>query len=180
MVLNLTSEAYQNYKDRLFSLTFSERFWTVHYVLTKLEKKQWATKEDPLKNKPDIRIGVGTIEKHVTVPQNYLRIVQHIAQEFSYDSLTSPLACQDLTKATLRAHAALNRRSEVCIDDLVVVMQTQPFLKNPFSPYEGQIVRLSAKGLSTGEICKALHKGNYKGQVQKTIMKAKLRGILDE
>jgi hypothetical protein len=41
MIVNITSEAYQSYKDRLFGLTFSERFLTVHYVLTEAEKEEW-------------------------------------------------------------------------------------------------------------------------------------------
>jgi hypothetical protein len=49
MVLNITSEAFQNYKDRLFGLTFSERFLIVHYVLTKLEKEEWVAKEEEMK-----------------------------------------------------------------------------------------------------------------------------------
>jgi DNA-binding NarL/FixJ family response regulator len=126
------------------------------------------------------KITVEDIETHVTIPSDYLRIIQHLAQEFSYDSMTSPVACQDLIKAALRAHAALNQRSEVCVDDLVVVVRIRPFLRNPFSPHEGQIVRLRAEGLSVDEICRALHKGNYRGYVQRTIDKAKLRGILDE
>jgi hypothetical protein len=124
------------------------------------------------------KITVDDIEVDVIIPLGYLRIIQHLAQEFSYDSLTSPVACQDLIKAVLRAHAALNKRSEVCSDDLVVVMLIQPFLRNPFSPFEGQIVRLRAKGLSIEEICRSLHKGNYAQQVQRVIKKAELRGIL--
>lgn len=49
MVVNITSEAYQNYKDRLFGLTFSERFLTFHYVLTKLEKEEWVAKEEEMR-----------------------------------------------------------------------------------------------------------------------------------
>jgi hypothetical protein len=49
MVVNITSEAYQNYKDRLFGLAFSERFLTVHYVLTKQEKEAWVAKEEELR-----------------------------------------------------------------------------------------------------------------------------------
>jgi hypothetical protein len=39
MILNITSESYQNEKNRLFGLTFSERFLTVHTVLTEAEKR---------------------------------------------------------------------------------------------------------------------------------------------
>lgn len=124
------------------------------------------------------KITVDDIEVDVEIPREYLRIIQHLANEFSYDSLTSPMACQDLIKALLRAHAALNKRSEVCVDDLVVLMRIRPFLRNPFSPFEGQIVRLRAKGLSIKEICKAIGKGNYEQQVQRVIKKAELRGIL--
>jgi hypothetical protein len=48
MIMNITSEAYENYKDRLFGLTFSERFLTVHYVMTKQEKDAWVEQEERL------------------------------------------------------------------------------------------------------------------------------------
>jgi hypothetical protein len=48
MILNMTSEAYLNYKDRLFGLTFSERFLTVHYAMTKTEKEAWATRKEAM------------------------------------------------------------------------------------------------------------------------------------
>ena len=48
-IWNITSEAYQNYKDRLFALTFSQRFLTVHYVLTAKERKAWVEKEEAAK-----------------------------------------------------------------------------------------------------------------------------------
>lgn len=124
------------------------------------------------------KITVDDIEVDVEIPPGYLRIIQHLAQEFSYDSVTSPMACQDLIKAVLRAHAALNKRSEVCIDDLVVVMRVRPFLRNPFAPFEGRIVRLRAQGLSIRGICKEIGKPNYGQQVQRVIRKAELRGIL--
>lgn len=179
MVLNITSEAYQNYKDRLFGLTFSERFLTIHYVLTQLEKEEWVAKEEEIqKINSSHKITVDDIEVNVEIPTGYLRNIQHLAKGFSYDSLTSSMACQDLIKALLRAHAAFNHRGEVCFDDLVVVLRARNFLRNPFSPFEGQIVRLRAKGQSINEICCAIGKGNYEQQVQRVIRKAELRGIL--
>jgi hypothetical protein len=179
MVLNITSEAFQNNKDRLFGSTFSERLLTVHYVMTKKEKEEWVQKEETAKN---IQFGkvitVNDIATKVEIPPDYLMFIKHLAMEFSYDSLNSPISCQDLIKAIMRAHAALNKRSQVCVDDLVLITRIQPYLTNPFSPYDGKIVRLRAQGLSIDEICKAIGKGNYRQHVQRVIEKAKLRGIL--
>src|SRR3972149_4835097 len=38
-IWNITSEAYENYKNRMFGSTLSERFLTVHYVPTKEEEE---------------------------------------------------------------------------------------------------------------------------------------------
>ncbi len=46
MVINMTSEVYQNYKDRLLGLTYSERLLTVHKVLSKQEKEAWVKQEE--------------------------------------------------------------------------------------------------------------------------------------
>jgi hypothetical protein len=124
------------------------------------------------------KITINDIETNVSIPHEYNLIVQHLTQEFSYDSLNSPVSCKDLIKATLRAHAALNKRNTVCIDDLVFVKRIQPFLTNVFSPYEGRIVRLRAQRLSLRQICQEIGKGNYQQQVQRVITKAELRGIL--
>jgi hypothetical protein len=48
MIMNITSEAYENYKDRMFGLTFSERFLTVHYAMTNEEKITWVQKQEML------------------------------------------------------------------------------------------------------------------------------------
>jgi hypothetical protein len=175
----MTSESDMNYKDRLFGLTFSERFLKVHHAFTPEDKAEWVTRVEDSKN---TRFGkiitVDDIVTKVEIPPEYFRIMPHLAQEFSYDTLTSPVACQDLIKATLRAHAALNKRNRVCVDDLVFVKKIQPYLVNPFSPHEGQIVRLRVQGLSIGQICKEIGKGNYQQHVQRVIRKAELRGIL--
>ena len=118
------------------------------------------------------------IETNVKISQEYRIFIDHLAKEFSYDSLNSSIGCKDLIEATMRAHAALNKRRQVCVDDLVFVKRIQPYLTNPFSPHGGKIVRLRAKGLSIDEICKAIHKSNYRQQVQRVIKKAELRGIL--
>jgi hypothetical protein len=181
MILNITSQAYENYKDRLFGLTFSERFLTVHHVPTKREWEAWVRQEEAAKKIHfDGMIRVEDVVSRVEIPSTHLRIVKHLAQEYSYNSLNSPVACQDLIKGTLRAHASLNRRTEVCEDDVIFVAEVRPYLRNPFSPYEGMIVKLSAQGLGTGEICRTIRKPDtYKQQVLRVIRKAELRGILD-
>lgn len=179
MVLNITSESFQNNKDRLFGSTFSERLLTVHYVMTQKEKEEWVEKEEEIRRIHfDSIITVNDIETQVEIPPEYFSIIKYQAKKYSYETLNSPVSCQDLIKAMMRAHAALNKRSSVCLDDLILVTMIQPYLKNPFSPHDGEIVRLRAQGLSLEEICKEIGKGNYKGHVQKVVKKAELRGIL--
>jgi hypothetical protein len=176
---NITSESFMNNKDRLFGLTLSERFLTVYHVFTQQDKDEWVVRMATSKNMHfGEAITVDDIATKVEIGSEYLRVVQHLAKEFSYDSLTSPIASQDLIMATLRAHSALNKRNRVCVDDLVFVKRIQPYITNPYSPYDGKIVMLRAQGLSIKEICKAIGKGNYEQQVQRVIKKAELRGIL--
>jgi hypothetical protein len=59
-------------------------------------------------------IRVDNISKRVKISSAYIALVRHVALGFSYASLTSPIASQDLIKATLRAHASLNKRDKVC------------------------------------------------------------------
>lgn len=44
LVMNITSESYKNYKDRLLGLTFTERLLTIHHVLSEQEKRAWVFK----------------------------------------------------------------------------------------------------------------------------------------
>lgn len=179
MSMNITSEAFQHNKDTLFGLTFSERFLTVHHAFTQQEKDDWNVRVEAARNMHYEKvITTEDIETKVEMPSEYSMFIEHLSKEFSADSLNSPVSCQDLIKATMHAHAALNKRNQVCVDDLVFVTRIRPYLKNPFSPYDGRIVRLRAKGSSIDEICKAIHKGNYGQQVQRVIKKAELRGIL--
>ena len=127
----------------------------------------------------DEKIGIEDISKCVEIPSKYFSLIRHFAKDFSYASLSSPVSSQDLIKATLRAHASLNTRDEVCMDDLRFVLMLRPYLTNPFSPYEGKIVRLRAQGLSFGKIEKELGKVNYIQQIQRVVKKAELRGVLD-
>ena len=180
VIMNITSEAFQNYKDRLFNLTFSERFLTVHHVLTKKEKEEWIIREEDAKKIEYGKIiNVKDIALKVEIPRKYLLIVKHLAKEFSYLSLNSQVGCQDIIKAVLRAHASLNKRSQVCMDDVRFVLRIKPYLVNPFSPFEGLIVKYRAKGLSISQIEQKIGKSNYRQQIQRVIKKAELRGILE-
>jgi hypothetical protein len=125
----------------------------VHYVPTRLEKEAWVAKEEKVRNMHfDGKITVDDIAKNVEIPSKFLSLIKHIAQEFAYASLISPTGMQDIIKGILRAHAALNKRSQVCRDDFRFVFAIRPYLTNPFSPYEGLIVKYRAQGLSYREI----------------------------
>ncbi len=183
MVINITSESFLHNKDTLFGSTFIERFLPVHHAFTKLEKEAWILNEANREIKWHKKITLADIETKLRIPSEYFPFIEHLSKEYSYDSLKSPISCKDLIIATLNAHAALNKRNEVCIDDFVLIKRIQPYLVNPFSPYEGKIVRLRAQGLSMNEIGKAIHKGNYIQQIQRVIKKAELSsniGILSK
>jgi len=179
LVMNITSEAYQNYKDRLFGLTFSERFLTIHHVLTEPEKDEWVEKEERTKGMRFRRvITEDDIETEVEIPRKYYDIIKYLAEDFSYLSLRTFIGCQDLIKGTLKAHASLNQRNCICQDDIDFLRMIKDYLINPFSPYEGKIIRLRAHGFSYRDICKVIGKPNYLQQVQRVCQKAELRGVL--
>jgi hypothetical protein len=179
VIMNMTSESYRNYKERLFATTFSERFLTLHHTLTEMEQLEWVEKEErSRKMHLQGKITEDDIETEVEIPKKYLFHIRYLAQEYSYLSLRTFIGCQDIIKATLRAHASLNKRKLVCHDDIKFVHMLRDYLIDPFSPHEGRIVKLRSQGYSISDICKILDKPNYRYQVQTVIRKATLRGIL--
>ena len=127
------------------------------------------------------KISIDDIETNIKpIPKCYLKWIRIKAKKFSYLSLRTYVGCQDIIKAIVRAHAALNQRSEVSIDDIAFVSMVQPYLIDPYSPYDGLIVELWAENnLSSRQICEAIGKSkNYHTHVERIIEKAKLRGIL--
>ena len=179
-ILNLTSESFKNYEDRMLGLTFLERALTVHYILSKQETEIWVEKEQITKHmKFKSTITIDDIETDIQeIPSHYLELIKIQAREFSYLSMRSFVGSQDIIKAIVRAHAALNKRKQLCTDDFYIVTLIKPYLINPFSPYEGQIVKLRAQGLSYREIQEKIGKKNYVHQIQRVVKKAQIRGIL--
>jgi hypothetical protein len=112
------------------------------------------------------------------IPSRYLELIKIEARKLSYLTMRSFVSCEDIIKAIMRAHAALNKRNYVCEDDLYIVTLIEPYLINPFSRYEGQIVKLRAQGLSYREIQEKIGKKNYLRQIQRVVKKAQIRGIL--
>jgi len=179
MVMNMTSEAFQNYKDRLFGLTFAERFFTAHHALSEQEKHEWIDREErSAKTQFGEKITQDDIETDVRIPKKYYQTIRYLAQDFSYMSLKTFIGCRDIIKATLKAHASLNHRDEVCRDDLEFIRMIKDYLVNPFSPYEGKVDKYRAEGFSIRDICKKIDRPNYIKQVQRVVQKAELRGIL--
>lgn len=180
LVMNMTSGAYRNYKDRLLGLTFLERVLTLHHVLSKPEMDAWVEKQEKTRKmrfKPTITID--DIETDIEkIPRHYLKLIKIQARELSLLSLRSFIGCQDLIKGAVRAHASLNNRKGFCTDDFALISMMKGYLVNPFSPYEGQIVKYSAQGLSYRDICNKIGKPNYIHQVQSVVKKAQIRGIL--
>jgi hypothetical protein len=179
-VMNITAESFLNYKDRLLGLTFLERAVTLYHCLTQQDMAAWVAQQRESQTiKYGRKITVADIELKVNdIPMRYIGFIQEQAQEISYQSLKGFIACQDLIKGLLKAHASLNQRCEICDDDLMLLDMIKPYLTNPFSPYEGQIVKLRAQGLSYNKIQEAIGKKNYRRQIQKVIQKAQIRGIL--
>ena len=181
LIMNMTSESYQNYKDRLFGLTFQERVLTVHSILKEEEILFWtARQEETAKIHYNGKITLADIELKINrIPSEYLETIQHQAREFSYLSLKGYIGCQDTIKGILRAHAALNKRHDICNDDLMLLSMIKPHLTNPFSPNEGKIVKYAAQGLSYRNICALIGKDkNYVRYVYSVVEKARLRGII--
>jgi hypothetical protein len=118
LVMNITAESYQNYKDRLLGLTFLERVVTLYHCLTKQEMIAWIAKQDEsAKISFDRKITISDIELKVKrIPTEYFELIQQQAQEFSYISLRGFIGCQDSIKGIVRAHASLNKRKEFCAD----------------------------------------------------------------
>lgn len=179
-ILNITSESYKNNEERMLGLTFLERALTVHYVLTKQETEIWVEKEQRTKHmKFKSTITIDDIETDIQeIPSHYLKLIKIQARQFSYLSMRSFVGSQDIIKAIVRAHAALNKRKQLCTDDFYIVTLIKPYLINPFSPYEGQIVKLRAQGLSYREIQEKIGKKNYLRQIQRVVKQAQIRGIL--
>jgi len=180
LVMNMTSESYRNYKNRLLGLTFTERLLTLHHVLTKQEMAVWVEKSQrTMKMTFGSRITLDDIETNIqAIPKHYLKLIEILAKEFSYLSLRSYVGCQDLIKGLVRAHAALNNRDEVCSDDFALVSLIKGYLIDPFNPHEGRIVKLIAEGVSYREIERMIGKKNYLRQIQRIVRKAQIRGIL--
>jgi hypothetical protein len=179
-IINITNEAFETYKDRLFGLTFAERFLILHHTLTQIEKEEWVSKQEfsQKRHYPE-RITVDDIEKDVDIPQKFFEPIKKIAKDYAYLSMRTFVGVQDLIKGTMKAHASLNKRKEVCTDDLQFVLMLKPYLVNPFNP-EGMIVKLRAQGLSFDKICLKIGRTpNYRQQVERVLEKAKIRGILD-
>lgn len=181
LIMNMTSESYMHNKNNLLGLTFTERVLTVHHLLTKKEEKDWVKKsQKTAKMKFGSKIKVEDIETNVKpIPKHYLKLIEKLAREFSYISMRSFVGCQDLIKGLARAHAALNKRTDVCSDDFEFVLLVEPYLVDPFSKYVGQIIEHRAQGYSYREICRKIGKDeNYKDQVGAVCRLAQLRGIL--
>ena len=180
LIMNMTSQSYQNNKYRYFSTTFSERILQIHHRLTREEKDTWLIKADKTKNlRYDEKITINDICTNVTIPEKYYNRIRRYARRFSYPTLKTQIGCQDLVIATLLAHASLNNRSKVCNDDFVFLRMIEPYLTNPFSPNNGKILEYYDQGLSYRQICRKLgKKKSYVGQVQDVLKIANLRGVI--
>lgn len=181
LVMNITSESYMHNKNRLLGLTFTERVLTVHHLLTKIEQKIWVKKsQKTAKMKFGRKINVEDIETNVRpIPEHFMYLVERLAEDFSYLAMRSYIGCQDLIKGLVLAHAALNKRREVCSDDFAFVSLIIPYLTDPFSRNVGTIIKLRAQGLSYRKICEKLGKEeDYKDQVGDVVKLASLRGVL--
>jgi hypothetical protein len=181
LVMNITSEAYKNYQNRLFGLTFAERVLTMHNVLTEPEMEAWVAKEEKSQRmRFEDKITLDDIETNVeSIPHKYLKLIQREARDFSYLSLKGFVGCQDIIKGLMRTHASLNKRRGTCDDDLDLLSMAKNYLANPFSPYDGKIVKYASQGVSYRTICKNIGKPeSYVKQVRSVVERARIRGII--
>ncbi len=180
-IMNMTSESYSKHKDRMLGLTFLERTLTIHHVLSKKELEDWVKKEDRARNVTfNNIIRLRDIETDLKeIPSRFLKLIKIRAWEFSHLSVRSYVGSQDIMKAFVRAHAALNNRKYVCLDDFYVLSLLKQYLIDPFNPSESMIIRLRAKGIGYGEICQKIGwPTTCRQQVKRIIKRAEMRGIL--
>ena len=181
LLFNMTFESYQKNKKSIFVSTLSDRMVTLFHLPSETQKENWIFKQENTEQiKFSPKITVNDIETEIKpIPSHLLKLIKLEARKLSYLMLRSFISAQDLMKGTVRAHASLNNRKNVCSDDFYFLFLIKPYFVNPFNLDEIRIIQLRAKGMGYGAICKAIGwSNNCRQQVKRIIIRNKMRGIL--
>ena len=181
VVMNMTSESYNQYSKMLLGSSFLERFITLFYAMPWKEQYNFMKEKEKRVNfnwkdfKPDKILFKRRISK-----SEFLGELTEIASTAACLAMKSFAGTDDQLKSLASAHAALNSREKMIEEDVFFIKSLMPYFSNPFAPNEFKIVRLAQEGRSQKDICLLLDKDvdGYQPYVSKVIKTAKERGLV--
>lgn len=176
-IVNQTAESFNNYKNRLFGLTLSERFFTAHYRLTLSEQKQCMPQK--LKNF-HLMDSITIKPRQIKNLNKFTNTINKHSLDYSALSLRSYNGCRDVITALLKSHTILNGRNRITLDEIEFVKMMRPYLIDPFASNDHRIIEYLRQKRSYKDICLLLNKKpSYKAYISKVARKAKERGLID-
>jgi hypothetical protein len=182
-VVNMTLEAFSRYEKSLISMTFLERFLTLHYSMPPKEQHYFyeTKKERAIKTTEILKEKLRIRPFKIANVEEYKKSLISLAKDFSALSLRSFLGCADQVEALAVSHAVLNERFWLCEDDLDVVRMAREYVVNPLSLIKPRIVQLHEQGRDQRDICLLLNKNyeSYRPHVSRVLKEAKMRGIIE-
>lgn len=178
ILMNMTSESYEQYKDDLLGKTFTERFLTFFYGMPIAEQRHFISEKlerMKISNSKKLKISRKKADFGLFLP-----IFQDISERFSVLACQAFMGVDDQVKTLAEAHCCLNGREKICQDDVDIFSVITPYMNNPFAPNEHKIIGFAKQGRSQKDICLLLNKTSkgYKSYVSDVIKKARLRGIV--
>lgn len=207
VILNITTESYNQNLKNLLGNTFDERCLTLHNELSQEEfnKVDFSTgfsvyggysiahrypveKFDiikvpsiPSRNVEIIDISsIPSRKVDVTIPTEFEEKIQFEASEYSWKTVKGYPRTTATIKAMLRANAFFNGRIEVCKSDFFVVDMVKNYLINPLQPNKPRIIQMLRNKQTVSDICKVLEKDyeKYNAYVYRVLNDAKAKGLL--
>jgi hypothetical protein len=181
IIMNMTMEMYQYHKDKLLGSTFLERFITLFYAMPVREQLNFVEEKHK-------RVGFSWRDfrpeemrfKRKIVFGDFLPKMTEITQRISVLGGKSFFGTDDQIKSLCSAHAGLNGREKIGVDELFFINTLIPYFDNPFAPNEHKIIEFARQGRSQKDICLLLDKSpeKYQPYVSKVVKKAKMRGLI--
>jgi hypothetical protein len=182
VILNITTESYNQNLKNLLGNTFDERCLTLHSELSQKEfNKIKFHYSQEISGIPYTIYATDSLKKvEITIPTKFEEKIQFEASEYSWKSVKGYPRNTATIKALLRANAFLNGRIEVCESDFFVVDMAKNYLINPLQPNKPRIIQMLRNNQTVSEICKALDKDydGYKSYVYRCLNDAKAKGLL--
>lgn len=177
-IVNMTSESFNYYKNKLLGSTLLERFFVSFHKLTLREQRE--TRTDKLRRfRLKDRIKEIKLRKIANLGE-YTDRIKEYAMDYSALALRSYNGCKDTITAMLKSHAVLNNRNRINLDDLYFVRMMRDYLVDPFTPNQPRIIAFLRQERSYSDICRLLDKSaSYKSQISKIAKKARERGVID-